>query len=168
MTKKQNSKENRQVFLKDYYEKNKDRINERNRKYREDNLELCRAQDRAKYLRNKDKMINATRIRRLSEPERELLYGAKNRSLRFNLPFNLELSDINIPETCPLLEIQLCRGKGSVQAASPSLDRIIPDKGYVKGNVWVISHRANMLKNASSLEELELIVKNLKERKKND
>lgn len=157
-------KENRQAFLKDYYEKNKDRINERNRKYREENKELCRAQDRAKYLRNKDKMINATRIRRMAEPERELLYGAKNRSLRSNIPFNLELSDIIIPDICPLLEIPLKKGKGSVQSSSPSLDRIIPEVGYVKGNVWVISHRANMLKNASSLEELELIVKNMKDK----
>lgn len=109
-------------------------------------------------------MVIATRARRKAEPERELLYGAKNRALKFNLPFDLDLSDIIIPEVCPLLEITLCKGEGSVQTSSPSLDRIIPDKGYVKGNVWVISHRANMLKNSSSLEELELIIKNLKEK----
>jgi hypothetical protein len=40
MTEKQNKKENRQASLKRYYEKNKERINERNRKYREDNEEL--------------------------------------------------------------------------------------------------------------------------------
>jgi hypothetical protein len=45
---------------------------------------------------------------------------------------------------------------------SPSLDKIIPSKGYIKGNVWVISNRANTLKNDASLQELELLVENLK------
>jgi hypothetical protein len=37
-----------------------------------------------------------------------------------------------------------------------------PEKGYIKGNVWVISNRANTLKNDASLQELELLVENLK------
>lgn len=41
---------------------------------------------------------------------------------------------------------------------SPTLDRIVPEKGYVKGNVAVISHKANRIKNNGSLEELEAVV----------
>lgn len=37
-------------------------------------------------------------------------------------------------------------------------------KGYVKGNIWVVSRRANTLKNNASIEELELLVSNLKRR----
>ena len=44
----------------------------------------------------------------------------------------------------------------------PSLDRIDGAKGYVKGNVRVISHRANMLKNDATIEELELVLKDLR------
>ena len=44
---------------------------------------------------------------------------------------------------------------------SYSLDKIIPELGYVKGNVWIISNKANAIKSNASLEELKLLVKNL-------
>ena len=46
--------------------------------------------------------------------------------------------------------------------SSPSLDRIIPSLGYVKGNIRVISFRANTLKNNATLSELELILEDAK------
>ena len=45
---------------------------------------------------------------------------------------------------------------------SPTIDKLIPSLGYTKGNVWVISRRANMIKSDATLEELELLVGNLK------
>ena len=42
--------------------------------------------------------------------------------------------------------------------ASPSLDQIVPGLGYVKGNVQVISHRANTLKSDGTLEEFKKLV----------
>jgi hypothetical protein len=42
------------------------------------------------------------------------------------------------------------------------IGKLDPEKGYIKGNVWVISNRANTLKNDASLQELELLVENLK------
>jgi hypothetical protein len=60
--------------------------------------------------------------------------------------------DIVIPDTCPLLGTPM---------ESPSLDRIDSTKGYVKGNVWVISNRANTLKNDATLTELKTLVENL-------
>ena len=41
-----------------------------------------------------------------------------------------------------------------------SLDRIDSSKGYVKDNIWVISHKANSIKNNATLTELKLIIKN--------
>lgn len=87
--------------------------------------------------------------------------AAKQRARRLNIPFNLEESDIVIPTHCPLLELELCRGNGIVSPSSPSLDKIVPEKGYVKGNVWVISARANQLKSNASLSELKKLVTNL-------
>jgi|688.fasta_scaffold192409_5 hypothetical protein len=89
---------------------------------------------------------------------------AKYRAKQKGLDFTIEQKDIIIPDKCPLLGIPLeChRGKGSQQGNSPSLDRIDPTKGYIKGNVWVISNRANTLKNDATLQELELLVENLK------
>jgi hypothetical protein len=47
---------------------------------------------------------------------------------------------------------------GKFSHSSYSLDRIDSDKGYVKGNVQVISYRANMLKSNASIEELEKVL----------
>jgi hypothetical protein len=89
---------------------------------------------------------------------------AKYRAKQKGLDFTIEQKDITIPDVCPLLGIPLVchRGKGSQKGNSPSLDRIDPTKGYIKGNVWVISNRANTLKNDATLQELELLVENLK------
>ena len=79
--------------------------------------------------------------------------SAKSRATEKGREFNIELSDIVIPDFCPVLGVPMDR---------PSLDRIDSSKGYVKGNVRVISHRANMLKNNATIEELELVLKDLK------
>ena len=94
--------------------------------------------------------------------EYKMLARAKSRAKKNNLPFNLELDDIAIPERCPLLGIKIESNNFRNSPNNPSLDKIIPEKGYIKGNVWVISNRANTLKNDASLQELELLVENLK------
>jgi len=45
---------------------------------------------------------------------------------------------------------------------SPSIDRKDSKKGYTPDNIWVISNRANTLKNDATIQELELLVENLK------
>ncbi|MHB8563307.1 MAG: hypothetical protein ACYDDA_05035 [Acidiferrobacteraceae bacterium] len=69
--------------------------------------------------------------------------------------------DIIIPKTCPLLGIALERKPGVQAGSTPSLDRIDSSLGYVKGNVWVISWRANHIKTDASLEELKQLVAGL-------
>lgn len=90
-----------------------------------------------------------------------LLYSAAERARKYNIPFNIGIDDIIIPENCPLLGTPLRkeRGKGHHQD-SPSIDRIIPSLGYTKENVQVVSVRANQLKSNASLEEMKLLVKN--------
>jgi len=64
-----------------------------------------------------------------------------------------------IPVKCPILNIPLIyKGGGN----SPSLDRIDSSLGYIKGNVHIISNRANRIKNDATVDELELIYKYLK------
>jgi hypothetical protein len=88
-----------------------------------------------------------------SKKELRLFNAAKGRAAAKGREFNLELQDIVIPERCPVLGIPMTR---------PSLDRIDNNKGYVKGNVRVISYRANVLKNDATVEELTLVLNDLK------
>ena len=69
----------------------------------------------------------------------------------YGCDFNIEVSDVVIPLTCPYLGIAL---DGSDKTHLPSLDRIDNSKGYVKGNVQVISFKANAMKNSASIKEL--------------
>lgn len=86
---------------------------------------------------------------------------AHDRALKYNLEFNIEESDIIIPEICPLLNIPIICGDKDDYENSPSLDRIDNHKGYVKNNVWVISKKANSMKNSASHSELDTFCKNI-------
>lgn len=85
---------------------------------------------------------------------RGLLTGARQRSRERGLPFDLEIDDIVIPELCPILGIPLTYGDGAPHAGSPSLDRINGPIGYVRGNVRVVSHKANACKNSLDDDQL--------------
>lgn len=85
-----------------------------------------------------------------------MLSAAKNRAKKEGIPFNIELSDITIPEYCPALGIPLkCNTNSSgSNDNSPTLDKLVPSLGYVKGNVRVISKRANMIKTNANYQEI--------------
>jgi len=91
----------------------------------------------------------------------ELWRGAKARAKQLGLPFDLSLDDVRVPDLCPILGIPLAVNVGGKAGCpnSPSLDRVIPSRGYIQGNVRVISHRANTLKNDGTLEEFRAILR---------
>ena len=99
-------------------------------------------------------------------PEKTLLSACKTRAKKRGIPFNLEVKDIIIPEKCPMLGIKLesGRGRSEVFDSSPTIDRIIPEKGYTKGNIQVVSGRANTIKNNATADELMAVAKYCKER----
>lgn len=86
--------------------------------------------------------------------ERRMWRSAKERAIKNNLPFNISVDDITIPSHCPILGIAIAPSKGKVGPNSPSLDRKNPSLGYIKGNVWVISYKANTMKNDANRETL--------------
>lgn len=93
--------------------------------------------------------------------EQAMLNRSKSRAKRKGFEHNIELDDISIPDNCPLLGIPLIKGEDSVQENSPTLDRIDSSKGYIKGNVWVISYKANTIKSNATPEELLTIATRL-------
>lgn len=99
--------------------------------------------------------------RRAKNPVKHLLTLGRRRARDYGLEFSITKDDIFVPTHCPLLGIPLTVSRGAVSAGSPTLDRIIPRLGYVPGNVWVISHKANTIKSDASLEELLMLAGNL-------
>ena len=148
-----------------YRKRNKKKIKEQNAKWYRGNREkhLKLSADWRK--QNPERMREIRRKWLDDNPDKQLLHNAKMRSRVMALPFNITIEDIVIPELCPVLGIKLCwtRGRGRTQPDVPSIDRVIPSKGYIKGNVRVISWRANCLKRDGTLREFEAIVSYLKE-----
>lgn len=132
-----------------------DAANNRSRKLREERPEYIRA------------IAEKSRKKRHKEnPEMHMWHSAKSRAKRLRIPFDITKEDIIIPEFCPVFGIKLTIGVRSENGAphpySASLDKIIPELGYVKGNIRVISFRANELKRDGTLEEMEAIVAYMK------
>lgn len=126
------------------------------------------------YLKNKDKWkiysgdtakMNATKLQwRKGNPEKALLAGVKSRCKQFGIYYDIDVSDIQIPEKCPYLGVtlEMSHGKGKLPN-SPSLDRIDPTKGYIKGNVQVISDLANRMKQNATVEQLVIFAHSILE-----
>lgn len=84
----------------------------------------------------------------------KMLMHAQTRAKKENLPCSITLNDFDIPAHCPFLGIKLVHGVGRQEESSPTLDKLIPSRGYVPGNVLVISQRANRIKTNASWEEI--------------
>ena len=95
------------------------------------------------------------------DPQQAHLNAIKCRARKSNHPFDLDLDDLQIPERCPVLNIPLLdwgdNGIHDTMDNSPSLDRLVPELGYIKSNVRVISQRANRIKHNATLEELKAL-----------
>lgn len=101
---------------------------------------------------------------RKENTSRALVIAAKKRALRAGIPFDITYEDVPIPLYCPVFGTLLTRDYHGDRDNYPSIDRLRPERGYVKGNVAVISHRANRIKADAGLVELVQLVEYLKER----
>lgn len=79
------------------------------------------------------------------------------------MEFNLKPSDIPIGTHCPVLGILFKRGiDGTPIDSSPTIDRVDNSKGYIKGNVVVVSYLANRIKSSSNANQLGKVYRWLK------
>jgi hypothetical protein len=79
-------------------------------------------------------------------------------SVRNGIEFTIDFGDLTFPTHCPVfgLELDYFTEQGWTDNA-PSFDRVDSTKGYTKGNVVIISMRANRIKNNGTAEEHEKI-----------
>lgn len=95
-----------------------------------------------------------------------LIFNIRTRAKQNNVPFDGDYMTVdNMLELkasegnkCPVFGVPFMYGKDIQCDASPSIDKVIPSLGYVRGNVAIISDKANRIKRNASLEELKQIV----------
>lgn len=85
----------------------------------------------------------------------------KSRAKRRGLEFNITNEDLFLPTHCPILNIELDYFNETPTNNSPSVDRIDNSKGYIKGNVIVMSRLANAMKSNADYEQLKLFTQNI-------
>lgn len=137
------------AYAKEYAKKNPEAVKARFKQFHADNPDY-----------NREYLVKRAK----KNPAKRLFRGTQLRSQLKNLPFDLTIEDIVVPEYCPVLGIKLefgLAGRGRSNSA-PSVDRLIPEKGYVKGNIRVISMRANWLKSNGTLNEFAQIIDYMK------
>ena len=105
-------------------------------------------------LKDKSKTKDYLRAWKDKNREKNLFQLARHRALKKGIEFNIEISDIIIPEICPILGLPIKKAIDGNRDLSPSLDRIDNDKGYIKGNIQVISFKANAMKLTADKSEL--------------
>ena len=95
---------------------------------------------------------------RAEKPEWYMHLKAKRRAIDKGVEFNIDVSDVVMPKYCPVFKKYELKKEPDTKSGpkpwSPSLDRIDNTKGYIKGNVQVISNKANSMKNNATPEEL--------------
>jgi hypothetical protein len=148
-----------------YRKRNQGAVNARKRRWEQQNAEHFLAHraeyDRKYYEANGAKKREAAKDARANDPAKHLLHGARVRAKRGGYPCTIELADIYIPDVCPVLGIPLRRNTGRIGPGenSPTLDKIIPELGYVPGNIAVISHRANSIKRDATIDEVRRVLR---------
>lgn len=144
----------------EYYLKNKKKFLDKAKKWAKENPDKRRAIELKWRKENREKEKQRQDKYRKDNPEKYLYNLAKRRAKNKGLEFNIEHSDVVVPEYCPLLGIKI-NSYSLHQDFRPSIDRIDSKKGYIKGNIMVVSWKANRLKNNSNGTELLALALNL-------
>jgi len=143
-------------YHREYYKRNREKLLKKSRNnYHTTKDEISVRRKTIRDNRYPGKNNKAVKEYYESNPRHYILNNARLRASDKSLDFNLDIEDIIIPEHCPILGIPIKRSPGKcAHANSPTLDRIDNDKGYIKGNVHVISWRANRIKSDATVVEL--------------
>ncbi len=156
-------------YLKAYYLANKEVIKARSRArhYNVRKLQIAAETPEERDERRRKARVATAKTkpwltRRRRRPEAYLLNVARQRSRVRGTEFSITVADLKMPELCPLLGVKLDSYSDNIDV-HPSIDRINPKLGYVPGNVWIISHRANRIKSNATADEILRIGHALKE-----
>lgn len=120
----------------------------------EERKEASRISSRKWNKNNKEKRNNYySSYYKEQTPEYTLLKPARDRAHRENVPFSIKESDIKINKNCPICDVIMFRSDipGGTRY-SPTMDKVIPELGYVPGNIAIICKLCNSTKGSGSAE----------------
>lgn len=85
-----------------------------------------------------------------------LWHKTKKRAKRQGILFTLRLEDVpKIPRRCPVFGMVMTfEGSHQDKENTPTMDRIDNARGYVRGNITVVSWKANRIKSQLTVEEI--------------
>lgn len=91
---------------------------------------------------------------RTTDPCRRMYRAKRYRAKKDGIEFTIPFEEIVFPTHCPVLGVPLEYSDGDgppvARLNSPSFDRIDPEKGYVSGNVLIVSMLANQIKSCGT------------------
>lgn len=133
------------------------------RQYHIVNSEKTNAIAKRSYYENRGQRLSSRKNKHEAEPWHQMVITARRTATKDNLPFDIDSHYVKTifpcDWKCPVFNFDLSiSSKGQTRDNSPSLDKIVPSLGYVRGNVVIISLKANRMKNNGTLRELEQLV----------
>lgn len=133
------------TYRKEYYQRNKELLKQK-KELKLVELATTRSQETRQWIQQ--------------NPKQYILNRAKQSAKHAGKEFDITVDDFEIPQYCPYLGIELTLTLGDGHKNSNvSLDRIDSSKGYIKGNVEVISHLANKMKQDATVDMLVAFAK---------
>jgi len=135
--------------------------------YRQQNKEKSKLYMRSlREFDNEKVKLTRNKSYRNTSPLEKILRQSKHRAKAKYIEFDIELKDLTLPTKCPYLKVPFIIGTKDNYEYTHSIDRIDNNKGYIKGNVEIITKKANSMKNNASAEELlifaiEIIKRNI-------
>jgi hypothetical protein len=150
-----------------YYQKHKERIKEAVKARTKANPSPSRLRAKEWAKNNGERKTASTKasyLKLYANPVRRMLCQAKSRSRTDKREFNIDATDLVLPELCPYLGTEFEQrdsdGKLILQTCY-SIDRIDSSKGYVKGNVQVLSVKANRMKSDATISDMIIFATNV-------
>lgn len=116
------------------------------------------AASRQRYASDPEKQYHRVQESLRKQPAARLIQVARARAKKHGIKFDLTVEDLlPLPTHCPIFKVQLVYNGSGFNPDAASLDQLIPGGGYVGGNVFVISRRANIVKSNGTAAEHRLI-----------
>ncbi len=132
------------------------------REYRAKNKEKLFKQKQDYFKKNSAILVKKQKVYtetvKRERPITYMLREIKKRAKQMGVAFDLKEEDLFMPTHCPILGIPLEFQEKQQSNNSPSIDRIDPNIGYVRGNCFIISMKANRMKQDHTIETIKKFI----------